>query len=266
MQWTESGHGMRREPLGRARPGGRCPRGRGRQGRQAPPGAGRAAVVPEEDLHSLVKIKFSRSSLQKMLQEGLDYTLMDMVNRRAADKLAGRWHHQPARRAHSPPSPPPQSPPRPPLGHLCPRGPTLSAPPELPEGGGVPPVSVSGRGASLRVSSPEPGGPSVPETVPTHPPSSPLRLLPAHVPRTAEASGQRQGTPPGGASPLLPGSLHSQQGWALPAPPQPPDEQQRLGLQHVSPRPAPPSQSQKLSPPWKKETRKARYSRAHSTT
>ena len=34
----------------------------------------------------------------------------------------------------------------------------------------------------------------------------------------------------------------------------------------MSPRPAPPSQSWKPSPPWKKETWKARYPQAHSTT
>lgn len=90
-------------------------------------------------------------------------------------------------------APPP--PPRPPLGHLCPRGPTLSAPPELPEGGGVPPVSVSGRGASLRVSSPEPGGPSARDSAysPTLLPSeAPARARPPHRRGQWAASGRHR--------------------------------------------------------------------------
>ena len=123
-------------------------------------------------------------------------------------------------------------------------------------------MSISGRGASLRVSPPEPGSPSAPETVPTRPP----RLLPTHVPPLQRPAGGFRVPLPARLGPLLPGSLHGQQGGALPGPPQHPDRQQGRGLQLVSPRPAPPSQSWKPSPPWKKETWKARYPRAHSTT
>lgn len=128
---------------------GQMPTGR-RLARKAGPtqgweGSGRPRGRPPQPDQDQVR----REQPPEMLQEGLNYTLMDMVNRRAADKLAGRWHHQPTHRAHSPPSTPPQSPPRPPLGHLCPQGPTLSAPPELPEGGGVPPPRERLRPGSL---------------------------------------------------------------------------------------------------------------------
>lgn len=80
-------------------------------------------------------------------------------------------------------------------------------------------MSISGQGASLRVSPPEPRSPSAPETVPTRPP----RLLPAHVPPLQRPAGGFRAPLPARLGPLLPGSLHGQQGRALPGPLQHPE-------------------------------------------